>query len=287
MDKIACKYSVGGHIKFRQKLGRRHWPPRCPRVSDCSAWYALHFCQFWWKYDKVQYPYAEKPHYKVIYVRQDTINAISQFNCSKNVAYAISQFNYLFYRQKVIVKDVSENSTENSIDCLTHLGSNKATPGTYSMSDPVNNEWLKNNIKLINCKTLVGCESLVWAVWCRRGASSYGARFSLVGHVTLKELYLWPYPVSFLNSTKLLQWSSNYFQYSIALCYDFSVNGCNRLSIVRSTSGKLRSATVLYYGWSSDCCEEENKDALCSSLQWTTWVPRVQLWRRNWRLQSL
>jgi len=61
IDKTAYKYSVGSHNEFCQKLGRRHWPPRCPRVSDWSAWYALHLCQFWWNYHNLQYPLQKSP----------------------------------------------------------------------------------------------------------------------------------------------------------------------------------------------------------------------------------
>jgi len=49
----------------------------------------------------------------------------------------------------------------------------------------------------------------------------------------------------------------------------------------------LLPGAVLYHWSTSNCCEEENEATLRISLQWTTWVPRVQLWRDDWRLQSV
>jgi len=40
--------------------------PRCPRVSDWSAWYALHLCQFWWNYHNLQYPLQKSPTIKLL-----------------------------------------------------------------------------------------------------------------------------------------------------------------------------------------------------------------------------
>ena len=69
-------------------------------------------------------------------------------------------------------------------------------------------------------------------------------------------------------------------------CCHSSVNG-NHSVVVRTASGDVREGAVLYHWSTSNCCEEEIKAALCISLQWTTWVPRVQLWREDWRLHHV
>jgi len=93
-------------------------------------------------------------------VRYNNDTMFCMLNCCKKSA--ISNFHYLFYRQKLITKAVSKGSPKNSIDCPTQLSSNKASPGRYSISNPIDCE---------NSKTIFSW--LTGRPWSRGRLSKY------------------------------------------------------------------------------------------------------------------